>query len=605
MARRALGTESRLVLRRGSRYEPPARPGERRTLEDMSEDTSPWTPPAPAVDDVPDAAVGKRAEGVSSAAVATAPVPTGEVTAPAGAADAVPQPPPGPTGVPSVGRSAAFHPGPVPPVPAVTPAEGVTAPGGDEETASPGDHASETAVAAPSPGESGSPSRHAGVRGEEPEHARSPHADTRPSRAGWPPPSSTAAPGAPVAGRSGTVGAGAHGVREPDLGQAPGTTPPTSPDAPGTHGVPRDADRPPAASGSPAPQEGRGQAGRTGPGVDAGSSARRPSRSRSPGSATGTEDTALLNAVGPEAAPPPAAPPAAADDHGREQPAARTDRSPGTAAPVAPPPDGPSPRSRPVRRPARPSPVPQAPRPEPVSATAPPRGEDTGPAGSPGRPASLPGHERSRKHVQAGHPSPGRAPHRAEAGRTGAAPSADTRTDPFREHRPQHQGRAGADARSPQPTRPGASPPAFPDSPAPAGAGTPQRPEPAPSGPRKRHPGPQTPDTVELVRDHVVPVLTGRGVLPPSAPVEVRTAEAGEPAPAPRAGTATVRTTAARRTPSAYDDASGTPAVHLHIARIEVLPPAPPPAPAAPAPVRPAPRVDLDAYLARRDKENR
>ncbi|MFF0086784.1 hypothetical protein ACFYR1_44990 [Streptomyces canus] len=112
---------------------------------------------------------------------------------------------------------------------------------------------------------------------------------------------------------------------------------------------------------------------------------------------------------------------------------------------------------------------------------------------------------------------------------------------------------------------------------------------------------------MELVRDHVVPVLTGRGALRPSAPVEVRTAEAGEPAPAPRAGTATVRTTAARRTPSAYNDAdaSGTPAVHLHIARIEVLPLAPPPAPAAPAPVRPAPRVDLDAYLARREKENR
>jgi hypothetical protein len=112
---------------------------------------------------------------------------------------------------------------------------------------------------------------------------------------------------------------------------------------------------------------------------------------------------------------------------------------------------------------------------------------------------------------------------------------------------------------------------------------------------------------VELVRDHVVPVLTERGALPPSAPVEVRAAKAGEPAPTPRAGTATVRTSAARRTPSAYSDtdASGAPAVHLHIARIEVLPPAPPLAPAAPAPVRPASRVDLDAYLARRDKENR
>ena len=103
----------------------------------------------------------------------------------------------------------------------------------------------------------------------------------------------------------------------------------------------------------------------------------------------------------------------------------------------------------------------------------------------------------------------------------------------------------------------------------------------------------------------MVPVLTERGVLPPSAPVEVSAAEAGEPAPAPRTGAAAVRATAARRTPSAYSDAdaSGTPAVHLHIARIEVLPPAPPPAPAAP--VRPASRVDLDAYLARRDKENR
>lgn len=94
-------------------------------------------------------------------------------------------------------------------------------------------------------------------------------------------------------------------------------------------------------------------------------------------------------------------------------------------------------------------------------------------------------------------------------------------------------------------------------------------------------------------------------MLRPSAPVDVRTAEAGEPTPAPPAGTATVRTTAARRAPSAYSaDASGVPAVHLHIARIEVLPPGPAPAPAAPPSVRPGPRVDLDAYLARRDKEN-
>lgn len=111
--------------------------------------------------------------------------------------------------------------------------------------------------------------------------------------------------------------------------------------------------------------------------------------------------------------------------------------------------------------------------------------------------------------------------------------------------------------------------------------------------------GPTTPDTVELVREHVVPVLTERGVLPSSARVEVRRAEAGEPTPAPRAGTATVRTTEARRTPSAYGaDASGAPAVHLHIARIEVLPAAPPSLPTRS-------RVDLDAYLARRDKENR
>ncbi len=304
MARRALGTEPRLVLRRGSRYEPRARAGTWLTLEDMAEDASPWAPSAPAVDDVRDAAVGKRAEGVAPAAVAAAPGSDGETTVPAGAADAVPQPPSGPADVPSVDRAAAFRPGPVPPAPAVPPAEGATAPGGDEGTAPPGDRAPEAAVAAPSPGDevskamfaasppggSGSPSRRTGVRGEEPEHVRSPHADTPPSRAGWPSPSSTAALGALVASRSGTVGTGVHGVREPDLGQAPGTTPPASPDAPGPHGVPRDAVRPPAV------------------------------------------------------------PLAAADDRDREQPVARTGRSPGTTAPaaVAPPPDRPSPEAAPA-----------------------------------------------------------------------------------------------------------------------------------------------------------------------------------------------------------------------------------------------------------------
>ncbi|MGW1245209.1 hypothetical protein [Streptomyces bobili] len=122
--------------------------------------------------------------------------------------------------------------------------------------------------------------------------------------------------------------------------------------------------------------------------------------------------------------------------------------------------------------------------------------------------------------------------------------------------------------------------------------------------------GPTAPDVLELVREHVVPVLAERGVLRPSARVEVRPTGAGKPPQPPPTGAATVLTTPVRRTPNRPSGtvASGNPVVHLHIARIDVFPPAPAPAhtpPAVPPSHRTGARVDLDAYLARRDKENR
>lgn len=286
MAQRALGTEPRLVLRRGSRYEAPARAGEWRTPEE----TSFRAPSTPAVDVVPDADVGARAEKVPPPVGATAAMPAGEVTTLAGgAADAVPQPSLGPVDAPSGDRAAPLGAGPVP---AVTPGGGSrsedrgragsdTVPGGDDKPSSPGDEASDAAVVASLPGEPASASPHAGITGDEPERPRSAHPDTRPSGTGSPPPSSVTAPVVPVAGRTGTVGAGTQGGREPDFVQALGPTPPTSHDAADSHGL-RDAGRPPAATRSSADREGRRQAGRTGHDVDAGSSAQRPSHTRPP-----------------------------------------------------------------------------------------------------------------------------------------------------------------------------------------------------------------------------------------------------------------------------------------------------------------------------------
>ncbi|MGW0950050.1 hypothetical protein ACWD4O_47070 [Streptomyces sp. NPDC002623] len=609
MARRALGTEPRLVLQRGSRYEPLARAGEWRPPEDASL----WAaPPPPAVDASPGAAVGVRAEGVPPPVGAAAAMPVGEAAAGAEATDAVPLPSSGPVDVPSGGEDRAVPLLRAGSAPAAAPAGGPrgegrgragsddTAHGGEDEAAAPGDEVSDAADVASPPDEPGNISRHAGTTSEQPRHSRSPHADTHPSGTSSPPPSSTAAPAvASVAGPSGTVGAGRRSVREPDFGQALDTAPAVSPDAADTHGGLRDTGRAPTAAGPSAGREGRRETERSGRGVGSAPSEERPADTRPPEPAPVTGGAALLNASAPASDPAsdplPGAPPAGAYRRARRQPVAKTDRSPGTEAPSAT-----------VRRPGEPSPgrrsawlppVPQAPWPEPASAAAPPRGEDTVPA-SPGRPVSQGGPEPSRSPMEADRPAPGQGPHRPEAERTHPAPSADTRTDPSREHRPQRQERAGADTRSPRPPRHSASRSAFPGSPSPADAGPSHRPEPATPG----NPEPQSehtaPDTVELVREHVVPALTERGVLPSSVRVEVRRAEAGEPAPAPRAGTATVRTAAARRTHSVHSaDASGSPAVHLHIARIEVLPAAPPSPPTGS-------RVDLDAYLARRDKEN-
>ncbi|MEW2051954.1 hypothetical protein AB0916_41850, partial [Streptomyces sp. NPDC005476] len=137
-----------------------------------------------------------------------------------------------------------------------------------------------------------------------------------------------------------------------------------------------------------------------------------------------------------------------------------------------------------------------------------------------------------------------------------------------------------------------------------AGAPVPSAvPEPEPAGGTEPRRALTAFDAVELVREHVVPALRG-GVLPSSLPVEVRQADGEVAPPAPPTGAATVLTSPARGTPSGSETgASGAAVVHLNISRIEVLPPAPAPAPPARTPT--GSRVDLDAYLARRDKEHR
>jgi hypothetical protein len=138
-------------------------------------------------------------------------------------------------------------------------------------------------------------------------------------------------------------------------------------------------------------------------------------------------------------------------------------------------------------------------------------------------------------------------------------------------------------------------------------------PAPAPAAATSREPAERSrrlvrvpaPDPVELIREHVVPVLVDRRTIPATETVEVHRTL---PVPLPVDRIVVVPGTAAA------SETGGD--VHVHIDRVEVHRPAPPPQPATAPAARPAaapraapraaqsrqprPAVDLDAYLARR-----
>jgi|UPI0004BF8DDD hypothetical protein len=108
---------------------------------------------------------------------------------------------------------------------------------------------------------------------------------------------------------------------------------------------------------------------------------------------------------------------------------------------------------------------------------------------------------------------------------------------------------------------------------------------------------------MDLVRDHVVPTLADRGVVPSSDHTQVRASDDPGPAATPSRNRATVTVGESHTTLSGTGDGPEdvAPAVHVHIERIEVVrhEPAPPSTPTR----RPLPRVDLDAYLTRRRED--
>lgn len=108
---------------------------------------------------------------------------------------------------------------------------------------------------------------------------------------------------------------------------------------------------------------------------------------------------------------------------------------------------------------------------------------------------------------------------------------------------------------------------------------------------------------MDLVRDHVVPRLADRGVVPSSDHTQVRASDERGPTAAPSRNRATVTVGEAHTMFSGTGDGPEdvAPTVHVHIERIEVVrhEPAPPNTPTR----RPLPRVDLDAYLTRRRED--
>ncbi|WP_405603479.1 hypothetical protein [Streptomyces sp. NBC_00081] len=132
------------------------------------------------------------------------------------------------------------------------------------------------------------------------------------------------------------------------------------------------------------------------------------------------------------------------------------------------------------------------------------------------------------------------------------------------------------------------------------------------------HPGPQpppdtaAPELLDIVRDHVVPALTRAGLIAPGERLAVRLAGEGQHALGPSPDRTTV--TAGRMRIRPAPDGPHRPGVgdvHVHIDRVEVLPPSPPLAPASPPPPPPPPEparpasVDLEAYLDARMGRNR
>ncbi|MFD8262923.1 hypothetical protein ACFV19_29345 [Streptomyces griseoluteus] len=130
------------------------------------------------------------------------------------------------------------------------------------------------------------------------------------------------------------------------------------------------------------------------------------------------------------------------------------------------------------------------------------------------------------------------------------------------------------------------------------------------------HPGPQppagtaAPELLDIVRDHVVPALTRAGLIAPGERPAVRLAGEGQHALGPSPDRTTV--TAGRMRIRLAPDGPHRPGVgdvHVHIDRVEVLPPSPPLAPASPPPPPPEPArpasVDLEAYLDARMGRNR
>ncbi|MFJ2865881.1 hypothetical protein [Kitasatospora sp. NPDC087314] len=119
------------------------------------------------------------------------------------------------------------------------------------------------------------------------------------------------------------------------------------------------------------------------------------------------------------------------------------------------------------------------------------------------------------------------------------------------------------------------------------------------------------PELLDLVREHVVPALARAGLITPGEPPAVRRAGEGQHAPEASPDRATVTAGRMRITPAPDGPRrAGVGEVHVHIDRVEVLPPAPPPAPPPPPPPpepsRPTPAsVDLDAYLDARMGRNR